>query len=86
MATFKVGFHEEGSTFGLTFSDPQPMTVNFRGVKVVETGDYEKLSNKPSINDVMLIGNKTFEELGDRNLSNLEIKAIFDRIFDNGGN
>lgn len=86
MATFKVGFHEEGSTFCLTFSDPQPMAVNFRGVKVVETGDYEKLSNKPSINDVILIGNKTFEELGDRNLSNLEIKAIFDRIFDNGGN
>lgn len=85
MATFKVGFHEEGSTFDMTFSEPQPMAVSFRGVKVVETGDYEKLSNKPSINDVTLIGNKTFEELGDRNLSNLEIKEIFDRIFDKGG-
>lgn len=32
--------------------------------RVAITGDYEDLSNKPSINGVTLIGNKTSEELG----------------------
>lgn len=31
---------------------------------IIETGDYNKLINKPSINDVELVGNKTLEELG----------------------
>lgn len=31
---------------------------------VVETGDYNKLFNKPQINYVELIGNKNSEELG----------------------
>lgn len=38
--------------------------------------DYEKLSNKPSIEDVTLIGNKTFDELGMSEASNLDIEAI----------
>ena len=28
------------------------------------TNDYEKLTNKPSIENVELVGNKTFEQLG----------------------
>lgn len=36
---------------------------NKDGDTVVST-DYSKLSNKPSINDVTLEGNKTLEELG----------------------
>lgn len=47
----------------------------------IVSGDYEKLRNRPQINEVELIGNKTFEELGDTPLSNLEIKAIFDNVF-----
>ena len=45
------------------------------------TGNYNALTNKPSINEVELIGNKTFDELGDHTLSNIEIKSIFDRVF-----
>lgn len=43
--------------------------------------DYEKLKNHPYINDEEVIGHKTFEDYGDHTLSNLEIKAIFDRVF-----
>lgn len=51
----------------------------------ITPGDYEKLAHKPSINEVELNGNKTFDDLGDHTLSNIEIKAIFDRVF-KGGN
>ena len=47
--------------------------------------DYDKAINKPSYNGVVWEGNKTFEDVGDYNLTNLEIKAIFDRVF-KGGN
>lgn len=40
------------------------------------SNNYENLVNKPSINDVVLIGNKTFEELGLIALSNLEIETL----------
>lgn len=43
------------------------------------TKDYEKLENKPSINSVELVGNKTFEELGITPLSNIEIMNIINR-------
>lgn len=51
--------------------------------------DYEKntqLINRPQINEVEVIGNKSIEDYGVKTLSNLEIKQIFDRIFNKGGN
>ena len=38
--------------------------------------DYEKLVNKPSINGVELIKDKSFEELGDHVLTNFEILEL----------
>lgn len=38
--------------------------------------DYEKLNNKPSIEGVELIKNKTFEELGAISLTNMEIENL----------
>ena len=49
------------------------------------TRDYDLLENKPQIEGVILQGNKTFSDLGDHTLTNIEIKEIFDRIF-KGGN
>lgn len=40
------------------------------------TKDYERLINKPSIENVTLIGNKTFDELGMSSLSNMEIEHL----------
>lgn len=49
-----------------------------------QTTDYEKLKNKPSINEVELSGNKSFEELGISSLSNLEIMQIINKAMGKG--
>ena len=38
--------------------------------------DYEKLKNKPSINGVELVQDKSFEDLGDHVLTNFEILEL----------
>ena len=38
--------------------------------------DYEELINKPQINSVELIGNKSFEELGISAMSNFDIDEL----------
>ncbi len=38
--------------------------------------DYNKLANKPQIEGVELIDNKTFEQLGATSLSNMEIENL----------
>lgn len=49
------------------------------------TDNYEKLKNKPSINRVVLSGDKSFEDLGLSPLSNMEIKNIINRANNEGG-
>lgn len=46
--------------------------------------DYENLKNKPSINEVELIGDKSFNELGLSPLSNLEIINIINKAMGKG--
>ncbi|NLJ18371.1 hypothetical protein [Globicatella sulfidifaciens] len=43
----------------------------------VHEKDYEKLINKPKINEVELKGDKSFEELGMKPLTNTEIAKMF---------
>ena len=45
------------------------------------SNDYEKLLNLPSIEDIQLKGNKSFEDLGLEECSNLEIDSLFRSIF-----
>ena len=61
-------------------------TISMPPFTPVVTRDYNILENKPSYNGVTWEGDKTFEDMGDYNLSNVEIKAIFDRVFRKGGN
>ena len=56
------------------------------GKTVSGATSYPPLAEKPQINDITLIGNKSFEELGIQTMTNLEIKEIFDRVFNKGGN
>ena len=42
----------------------------------VYENDYEKLHNKPSINGVELVQDKSFEELGDHVLTNFDILEL----------
>lgn len=67
------------------FRDNSTMGAKFGETQMVSTNDYNDLYNKPQINEVELRGNKTFDDLGDHTLTNIEIKEIFNRIF-NGGN
>ena len=74
----------ESENMTANFRDNDDLNADFDNVQIVHTDNYEELYNKPSINEVELIGNKTFEELGDHLLTNIEIKQIFDRVFKGG--
>lgn len=41
--------------------------------------NYDKLTNKPQINSVELIGNKSLDDLGVLALTNMEIQEIFSK-------
>lgn len=43
--------------------------------------DYEELDNKPQINDITLIGNKTFDDLGLSRISADELLTMLRGIF-----
>lgn len=45
-------------------------------IQVTNTSDYQLLKNKPQIEAVELIGNKTFNDLGLTNISNMRIEQI----------
>lgn len=64
----------------LVFSDSSQMNLKFgTEIKPVignPASDYSELSNKPSINGVTLVGNKTNEELNITSLSNSEIEEL----------
>ena len=52
------------------------MSGNLKMADRVIEKDYEKLVNKPSINGVELIQDKSFEDLGDHVLTNFEILEL----------
>lgn len=45
-------------------------------INPVINANYEQLENKPQINGVELNGNKTFEELGEQTITNVELQDI----------
>lgn len=50
--------------------------VTFGEVNEMVEKDYEKLINRPKIESVELIGDKSFEQLGLLSITNSEIEAI----------
>lgn len=67
----------------LTFTDSPSMNAKFgTDVRPVITGvnSYEDLDNKPSINGVLLTGNKTNDDIKIQGLSNEEIEELL-KIF-----
>lgn len=52
------------------------MSGDLKIAKRVYENDYEKLKNKPSINGVELVQDKSFEDLGDHVLTNFEILEL----------
>ena len=55
-SSFSVQMRDSPEQISVRFEDAQPITVT--------DNDYAVLSNKPSINNVTLIGNLTSEDLG----------------------
>lgn len=61
------------------FKRDAPMDVSFETIiKVSDTAvsDYNNLNNKPSINEVNLIGNKSLEDLGLNVITNIELEEL----------
>lgn len=56
--------------------------AEFGAVQFIRSDDYNDLINHPSINGEELVGNKTFEQLGEETLTNSELKDIIDSQFD----
>lgn len=63
-----------------TIRDSDSLSGVLDSAKVVYEKNYENLKNKPSINDIELIGNKSFEDLGDIPLSNIEILNMYNHV------
>ena len=58
-------------------SEPQHIKqISQGGGGTPGTDNYERLYNKPSIESVTLIGDKTFEELGLESISNIELHNL----------
>ena len=53
-----------GGTFHAGFTTSQKQMAGNMGIVNATSNNYNDLSNKPSINDVTLIGNKTSKDLG----------------------
>ena len=58
--TLKINMKVKESKTSVDMSIKEPFYIISKGGQ----NDYQKLINKPSIEDVTLIGNKTFDELG----------------------
>ena len=52
------------------------MSGDLKMAERVYENDYERLHNKPKINGVELVQDKSFEELGDHVLTNFEILEL----------
>ena len=63
-------------------TDDTTKKVNLKTeINYVSSNDYEKLMNKPQINDVELVGNKSIRDIGIFDLSNAEIDRLVNMIF-----
>lgn len=63
-------------TLSGSLSTEAPISGTLKMADRVVEKDYENLKNKPSINGVELVSDKSFEDLGDHVLTNFEILEL----------
>lgn len=64
MARFNVDFDEsKKELFDIEMESDEELDADFGEVQQVVTSNYERLQNKPSINNIELIGDKSSEDL-----------------------
>ena len=69
------------SKMNVRFSNSNMKTSISNVQRIPSANDYEKALNKPSIEGVTLVNDKTFEDLGLSEVGNTELKEMFDKIF-----
>lgn len=67
---------DRAMTFHASFKSDGAFKANFGSVERISTSDYEELFNKPSIEGNVLIGDKTYAELGLNEITPQEIDEI----------
>lgn len=70
----------EGTTIGMKIQSDQDIRFSFGETHEVSVRDYEQLDNKPQIEGVTLIGDKSFEELNLQKVTNAEIEVLFSNL------
>lgn len=65
VAVYNMEMSELEEVFDVEVEDTTPVSMELEtAIRVVQSADYEDLFNKPKINNVVLMGNKTSEDLG----------------------
>lgn len=72
----EISLYDENEYIEINSSTTDDVEIKGTDIIYVNSTDYEKIKNKPQINDIELIGNKNFKELGMEALSNLEIESL----------
>lgn len=73
----------EGAEQAIILSEPageQALALGSESISVRSVRSYEQLDDLPQINDVTLIGNKSFEDLGAESLTNIDIENIINSV------
>jgi hypothetical protein len=81
IAWYPVTLAERDQTFQLGMTEGETFDVELdSAVQITPVKDYEVLDNKPQIEGVTLIGDKTFEDLNLQRVSNAEIEELFSNL------
>ena len=72
---FKAIFKDD-QALTASFQDDGQMAASFGETQKVSTGNYDDLTNKPSIENVTLQGNKTIDQIGVGTMTVQEIEKI----------
>lgn len=85
MIIFNTTYSEQSYTFNPQYNESdKSFDEDFGEIHNIVENNYEKLRNKPQIENIELIGNKSFEDLGMTEISNLEILEIANKILYGG--
>lgn len=83
--TYEINLNDN-DTLDLSINEPNNLSFDMLSEIInIGTNNYNQLINKPSINDIELIGNKTLDNLGiqekgnyaNTRVTNLEIDSLF---------
>lgn len=73
---------EQDIAMDIQMGDDDTMEIKLIDGVPMGTNNYNDLDNKPSINGVTLVGDKTFEQLGRDDIKNSRIKEIIDTQYE----